>query len=186
MNSDKIWYEDIFVLGRRPLEFFPARGQTPAEHVNALIRLIMYTTILLFAYNGSVNTVYIGLAAVVTITIVYRGRGGLAGLSNIGNMGPNKCRPSTKDNPFANTLVNEFGKDPLPDPPCAYDDIKQDMEKNFNDGLFRNVEDWSNRENSQRQFFTVPTGGNPPDTKAFAEFLYGNARNCKTDSKQCL
>ena len=63
---------------------------------------------------------------------------------------------------------------------------KEDMEKNFNEGLFRNVEDWPNRENSQRQFFTMPTGGNPPDTRAFAEFLYGNAKNCKADSKQCV
>ena len=185
MNSDKIWYEDIFVVGRRPLEFFPARGQTPAEHVNALVRLIIYTTLGLFAYNGNIRTIFLGLAAIITITVAFRGRGGLAGLSAL-NTGPQKCRASTKDNPFANTLVSEFGKDPLPDPPCTYDDVKEDMEKNFNEGLFRNVEDWPNRENSQRQFFTMPTGGNPPDTRAFAEFLYGNAKNCKADSKQCV
>ena len=184
-STDKIWYDDIFVIWKRPLEFFPARGQTPAEHMNAIVRLILYTTIGLFAYNRNTSTIFIGLAAIIATTIAYRGRGGLAGLSNM-NVGPRKCRASTKDNPFGNTLVNEYGKDPLPDPPCAYDDVKEDMEKNFNEGLFRNVEDWSNRENSQRQFFTVPTGGNPPDTKAFAEFLYGGTRNCKTDSKQCL
>lgn len=181
--SDKIWYDDIFVLARRPLEFFPGRGQTPTEHVNALVRLIVYTTLALYVYNGNMSTVFIGLAAVVAITLASRGRGGIAGLSNLA---PQKCRMSTEDNPFANTLVSEFGKDPLPDPPCSYDDMKKDMEKNFNKGLFRNVEDWPNKENSQRQFFTMPTGGNPPDTKAFSEFLYGGARNCKTDSKQCL
>ena len=179
--ADKIWYEDIFVIPRRPLEFFPSKGQAPTEHANALIRLILYTTTGLYAYNGNVSTLLLGLAAIIAVTVAYRGRGNVAGLENVA---PLKCRGSTKENPFANRLVSEYGKD-LPDPPCSYDDMKDDMEKNFNEGLFRDVEDWPNRANSQRQFFTHPTGGNPPDTKAFAEFLYGNAQTCKTDPKQC-
>jgi hypothetical protein len=180
---DKIWYDDVFVLARRPFEFFPVKGQSATEHVNALVRLALYVTTGLYMYSGNITTVFVGLAAIVALTLAYRGRGRIAGLDNVA---PRKCRPSTKNNPFANTLVTEFGQNPMPDPPCSYDDIKEDAEKNFNDGLFRNIEDWPNRENSQRQFFTHPTGGNPPDTKAFSEFLYGNARNCKTDSAQCV
>lgn len=181
-KSDKIWYDDVFALPRRPLEFFPTRGQSPAEQVNALVRLIAYVTIALMIYRGSSQVVFLGLAAIIVITMAYRGRGKIAGLNNLA---PQKCRPSTRDNPFGNTLVNEYGKDPMPDPPCAYDDIKEEVEKNFNYGLMRNVEDWANKENGQRQFYQHPTGGNPPDTKAFAEFLYGNAKNCKSDSAQC-
>ena len=180
--NDKIWYDDVFVLGRRPLEFFPAQSQSKSEHLNAIVRLIIYVTLGLFAYTQNIQTIFIGLAAIVVITIAYRGRGNIAGLSNLA---PGKCRSSTPNNPFANTLVTEYGKDPMPDPPCAYDDMKDDMETNFNKGLYRNVEDWPNRENSQRQFFTHPTGGNPPDTKGFSEFLYGGSKNCKTDSAQC-
>ena len=178
--NDKIWYQDIFVLARRPLEFFPVRGQSKTEHLNSLVRMIAYVTLGLFAYNQNIQTVFIGLAAIVVITLAYRGRGDVAGFPNLG-----KCRGSTPENPFANTLVTEYGKDPMPDPPCEYDDMKDDMEKNFNRGLYRNVEDWSNRENSQRQFYTHPTGGNPPDTKAFAEFLYAGTKNCKMNSDQC-
>lgn len=180
--TDKIWYEDIFALPRRPLEFFPAKGQTASEHANALIRLIIYVTLALTVYSGSLQTIFIGLAAIVAVTLVFRGRGNLAGYDNTA---PTKCRGSTVENPFANTLVTEFGRDPLPDPPCAYDDMKDEIEKNFNVGLYRDIEDWSNRQNSQRQFVTLPTGGNPPDTRGFAEFLYGHAQNCKVDSKQC-
>ena len=179
--SDQIWYDDIFVLARRPLEFFPVKTQSKAEHLNALVRLCIYVTLGVFAYNQNVSSLFIGLAAIIAITIAYRGRGNIAGLSN----GTGACRRPTKDNPFANMLVSEYGKGPLPDPPCHYDDVKDDMEKNFNAGLYRNVEDWPNRENSQRQFMTHPTGGAPPDTKAFAEFLYAGTKNCKTNSTQC-
>jgi hypothetical protein len=178
MMSDKIWYDDIFVLFRRPLEFFPVKNQSKAEHLNALVRLCIYVTLGLFIYNQNMQTLALGLAAIVVISMVYRGRGNVAGYDILG-----KCRRPTQENPFANTLVSEYGKPQ--DPPCSYDDMKDDMEKHFNHGLHRNVEDWSNRENSQRQFVTHPTGGNPPDTKGFAEFLYAGSKNCKTRPEQC-
>jgi hypothetical protein len=176
--SDKIWYQDIFVLGRRPLEFFPVKTQSTSEHLNALVRLIIYVTLALFLYTRSFKTILLGLAAIGTITLVYTGRGNIAGLST------RDCRRSTKNNPFANRLVTEYGKE-LPPPPCDYDEVKEEIEKNFNDGLFQDVEDVFERQNSQRQFYTHPTGGNPPDTHAFAEFLYSNSKNCKTNSAQC-
>lgn len=178
MTSDRIWYKDIFVLTKRPLEFFPTKSQSPAERLNALVRLLVYITLVLFAYTQNIRTVMIGLAAIATITLVHRGRGNNAGFPN------DTCRHPTKDNPFANTLVTEYGK-PRPPPPCEYDDVKEEIVKNFNDGLFRDVEDVYDKQNSQRQFYTHPTGGNPPDTHAFSEFLYSNSRNCKTNSAQC-
>ena len=180
MSSDKIWYQDIFVLARRPTEFFPTKMQSPSEHLNALVRLIIYVTVGLFAYTQSIKTIALGLAAITTISLVYRGRGRGAGLSN----GTGECRQPTKNNPFSNTLVNEYGHD-LGPPPCEYDEVKDQIEKNFNEGLFKDLEDVFDKQNSQRQFYTHPTGGNPPDTKAFSEFLYGNSKNCKSNPNQC-
>jgi len=183
MITDKIWYEDLSVLIRRPREFFPSRHMSTPEQTNALVRLIIYVVAALYFYNRSMRTVWIGIGLIVALSLVYRGRGGkYAGLSNLA---PGACRQSTPDNPFANTLVTEYGK-PLPPPPCSYDEMHADAEKNFDLGLYKNIEDWGDRENSQRQFFTMPNGGVPIDYTSFAEFLYGDVKNCKTDPKQCV
>jgi hypothetical protein len=95
-----------------------------------------------------------------------------------------KCRQTTRHNPFQNTLVTEFQK------PAALQDICQpdpaEVEDNFNTGLYRNIEDIYNKENSQRQFFTMPDGG-VPDTKAFRDFVYGmpGKDTCKSNPQVC-
>ena len=96
------------------------------------------------------------------------------------------CRVPTKDNPFMNPTSNDFE---IEDPPEACnvddDDIKEKMTECFNDGLFMDVGDLFERENSQRQFFTVPQM-NPPDQTAFANWLYKTDDICKVDQTKCL
>ena len=71
-------------------------------------------------------------------------------------------------------------------PACDYDDMRADISKNFNEGLYRNITDVYDRENSQRQFMTNPVTTNIPDTVAFAQFAYGSeARGCKELPSQC-
>lgn len=180
--GDSVWYEDVAVLIRRPLEFWPSRDQTTAEQLNTFVRLITYATVAVFAYNMHVATVFVGILLIALVTLVYRGRGGkFAGLQAVI---PPKCRMPTKNNPFMNVPLTEYGKTFGP-PTCNYDEVKAEMRTQFNDGLYRNIEDIYENENSQRQFFTVPNGGNPPDRTAFAKFLYGNQRNCKMNPAQC-
>lgn len=96
------------------------------------------------------------------------------------------CRIPTKDNPFMNPTSNDFE---IEDPPeaCNADDdeIKEKISECFNDRLFMDVGDLFERENSQRQFFTVPQM-NPPDQTAFANWLFKTDDICKVDQTKCL
>ena len=180
--GDSAWYEDVAVLVHRPLEFWPSRDQTTAEQLNTFVRFIVYATAAVFAYNFHIATLFVGVFLVALVTLVYRGRGGkFAGLQATA---PPKCRMPTKNNPFMNAPITEYGKTFGP-PTCNYDEVKAEMRTHFNDGLYRNIEDIYEKQNSQRQFHTVPNGGQPPDRTAFAHFLYGNQRNCKTTPSQC-
>ena len=184
-QTDKIWYDDLTILGRRPLEFFPSKAHAPSEQTNAIVRLIVYSSLALYAYNGKLKTLWYGLGAIAVITLMYRGRGGhYAGLSTV--YGPKvKCRAPTPENPFANMLVSEYGKE-LPPPPCDYDENKSKMEEYFNRGLYKDLEDVYDTNNSQRQFMTVPNAGQPPDLVAFANFLAKDMQGkCKTDTAFC-
>jgi hypothetical protein len=95
------------------------------------------------------------------------------------------CVRSTAENPFGNMLLTDISDRPDRPPACAYDDMKDDIEKNFEVGLFQNSTDLFKKENSQRQYYTMPVSTTLPDTYAFAQFLYGNAKNCKTVPSQC-
>ena len=99
----------------------------------------------------------------------------------------NTCRRPTNDNPMMNPHALEFGNG---DPPAACnandEDIKDNMKVTFNHDLFRDVDELWERENSQRQFYTMPNTAIPNNQTEFAKFLYHTKnRNCKTDS-QCL
>lgn len=96
------------------------------------------------------------------------------------------CRIPTPENPFMNPTLNDIGLD-LPPEPCNVDDelIQDKITNAFNDNLFRDVSDLFERQNSQRQYYTVP-GTNPPDTISFANWLYKTENICKIDQSKCL
>lgn len=100
----------------------------------------------------------------------------------------NTCRRPTPDNPLMNPGVTEYG---TYDPPvaCNSDDeeIKESIKVNFNHELFRDVDELWERENSQRQFYTMPNTGVPNKQNEFAEWLYKlpTSSICKEDTTAC-
>lgn len=100
----------------------------------------------------------------------------------------NTCRRPTNDNPMMNPSATEFDAG---DPPAACnaddDDIKESIKVNFNHQLFRNVDELWERENSQRQFYTMPNTSIPNNQVEFAKWLYKlpPSDNCKEDNN-CL
>jgi hypothetical protein len=96
------------------------------------------------------------------------------------------CRKPTKDNPFMNPPVTDFNDGDVPAACNADDeDIKEKIELNFNNELYRDIEDLFNVKNSQRQFYTVPVTAIPNDQQAFAEWLYKSPATCK-EGGNCL
>lgn len=96
------------------------------------------------------------------------------------------CRMPTKDNPFMNPILNDFEME-MPPEACNADDdlIKEKIGDAFNEDLFMDVTDLFERQNSQRQYYTLPHM-NPPDQTAFAKWLYGTNDICKVDQSKCL
>ena len=183
-QGDKIWFEDVGVLSRRWKEFFPCAQQTPAERVNAIVRLIAYATAAAFVYNREARTLVLGAGAIAVVTFAFNHRRNEAfPLQPLVPPGDRACTRPTKDNPFANVLLTDLGKERPP--ACPYDEVKGEVKQHFNDGLFRNATDIYDNENSQHQFHTMPVTTIIPDTGAFANFLYGGMKSCKEDGIHC-
>lgn len=176
---ERVWFQNVRDLFKHPSRFWPTRTQTPGGQVNAMVRFVLYAAIATYAYNRDSKTLYFALAIVTIISLSYDGTPG----GRMSNIAPLRCKRPTAQNPFMNHLVSEYGQEDLP--PCDYDDVKDDVRTHFNKGLPRNIEDLYEKQNSQREFLTMPNGGLPPDSREFAEFLYGGMKSCKEYPSHC-
>ena len=59
-SNDLFWKHDISVLFKQDklTHFFPTERMTLSEKLNSIVRLSIYITILLFAYNKNFNNIY--------------------------------------------------------------------------------------------------------------------------------
>lgn len=186
MRDDPVWYDDIGILPKKWGEFFPRAAMSTEERTNAFVRLILYVTLALYLYNRDARGVVFGALLTLVVSTLHRRTiepFAPAIPAETGARTGTSCKKSTPQNPFANYLLTDNPDDPAA---CAYDDHKDLIRENFNRNLFRDPEDLYEKQNSQRQFFSMPHG-KVPDTKAFAEFLSGgmSRRVCKEDPTAC-
>ncbi|ABT16608.1 hypothetical protein ATCVMO0605SPH_544R [Acanthocystis turfacea Chlorella virus MO0605SPH] len=196
LNADAIWFKDIRVLLLRPSEIIPSRDQSDAERINAIVRLVLYCSLAVALIRSNIMYLVLGLAIIAIISLAFAmGEKKKKKNESYSNLRPTTvkrerkaCSPTTADNPFSNATVGALLGDEGRAPACSYDTpgVAKEMRKNFNKGLFRNLDDVYEVENSQRQFYTMPVTTGAPDTIAFAEFLYGSrGKTCKEDPAMC-
>jgi len=97
----------------------------------------------------------------------------------------NRCRPPTVDNPFMNSLVDDFNNDAPVACNADEEDINKEMKLKFNEDMYRDIEDVFDKKNSQRQFYTI-AHNIPNDQEGFARWCYKFPTTCKTDQDRCL
>lgn len=106
-----------------------------------------------------------------------------------------QCTSPTLDNPFMNVTMKDLmnidpEKQRVVNRSVACDindpDIKRQIDDNFNNNLFRDINDVFGKMNSQRQFYTMPSTTIPNAQDDFAKWLYLNPKTCKEDQDYCL
>jgi hypothetical protein len=196
LNSDEVWFKNIRVLFLRPSEIIPTRDQSDAERVNAIVRLVLYCSLAVALIKSNIMYLVLGLVIIAIVSLAFAmGDKKKKKNESYSNLRPTTvkrerkdCSPSTANNPFSNATVGALLGDEGRAPACGYDTpgVAKEMRKNFNKGLFRNLDDVYEVENSQRQFYTMPSTTAAPDTIAFAQFLYGSrGATCKEDPSKC-
>lgn len=191
MLNDKLWYNDVSILYKdnKYLDFWPYYGQSYNQRINALCRFIIFCGIAISISNNNTNGI---IGTLVLLIFVYfsidkRKSEHCTNLqeyfeSNTKDDG--KCQLPTKDNPFSNYLI---GDNIDRKQACPYGDVKTDIKDKFNEDLYKSVWDVFDKENSQRQFYTMPNTEVCNEQTKYAEWLYGNKfkKTCKTDYKTC-
>lgn len=82
-----------------------------------------------------------------------------------------------------NPPIHEFSNDKYSQPKScpSYNNIgvQNRIEELFDEDLYRDYKDIFKKNNSQRQFYTVPGNQVPNDQGSFAHWLYGTPQTCK-------
>lgn len=200
------WYNNpkILIEKKHLFEIFPVKEYDMVRKLNAIMRFSLYYTIIVYLYNRNTNILAIPLIVGLVTYFIFKNNSSIqkeADLNKLKNDVPIPvdvstqphnvgCQLPTKDNPFMNTPYFDIAADKEPPKSCtSYDNkgVQRKIEKEFDKGLYKNYTDIFGKENSQRQFFSVPYREGVPDQSAFAHWLYRTTDTCKEgNSLACL
>ena len=189
------WINDIKILYNRNhiLEIYPSSNFDIIRKLNAIFRFSLYYSFIVFLYNrNNTNVFYIPIVVGILTYIVYKKNKSIQvddaliqsinGNKDIVHEMSDTCRIPTKDNPFMNPLLSDFGNNVEVKESCTSFDnkgIQKKIDEYFDQGIYKEFSDIFNNKNSQRQFFTVPARDVPNDQGSFAQWLYGSPPTCK-------
>lgn len=198
IKSDDIWFKNFHVLFKidRLVEFFPNKMQTLDERMNSIVRLGIYSSLLLSAYKRNISYLAWIIVVFILTYIIYK------------NYNKEKFEEETKElisilkkkqkitptynNPFMNTTMADYTENPDKDEVENYyqdtadaEKTREDINDKFNYNLYQSVEDVYEKNNSRRQFYTTPNTQIPSDQDKYLDFLYGDMKSCKTNVEDC-
>ena len=200
-ERDLFWSYNPTVLFdmKRLVEFTPTADMTQEEKLNAVTRLTLYIGIIMLAYTRKIWGLYIPILGMFFTLFLYqmsrKQRGEkhaiprdptLALKNDDVILRPPYCTPPTRDNPFMNVLTNEISDSPDRPAACEYPGVQEQTEDHFNYDLYKDIDDLWEKNNGQRQFFTMPYTTIPNDQGSFAKWLYSVPQTCKEDGSNCL
>ena len=212
------WTESPRVLFDNASDFFPFSEESKScstTALNSLTRFSVYLGLLLCLVTR--NNIYFGipvLGAILSVALFYNMKNqGTLRKGLIPTMGegftPNIVGSSASDkivediigtkartgptgtNPFMNILINEIGDYPKK-PPAKYavsPEVKKTIDDSFEVSLYGDPGDVWNKNQGQREFYTMPSTSVPNDRDSFQNWLYripgktckeGNTSVCRT------
>ena len=169
------WSKDPSVLLNDLASFYPTSIQSRAEKLNSLVRLSFYISIILSIYHSNPKFMYILIFILLITLLIY------TETNTTENFTESCTRPSIA-NPLMNFTMGEFlnttseGDIIDRNPSCSNSipKIKQEIDESFNNNLYKDVGDLFGKNNSQRQFYTMPNTNLVNDRDSFSNWLYGN------------
>ena len=209
--SNQFWANNLSILFEKEYltDFFPDIKMTLEEKLNAIVRLSLYITLVLFVFNKDPTNIYYAIITMALTYFVYHNNNketyGGNNIMNSKQMNDNsltnfksqeQLKPfkntkqieSTYHNPYANILLSEYGNG------SRQNNIdmnsKESMDKvrnNFSNNLYRDANDIFGKNNSQRQFMMNPIQTIPNNQNDFARWCYAKPPTCKEGNvNECI
>ena len=162
------WFEKISILfdKRYLLEIIPKKEFDLSRKLNALLRFTIYYCSIVFLLDMKKKQMLYFILGMAIFTYIIHKKYNDAFIEKVTNKLMNDshdininelketCRIPDKDNPFMNPLLTDYGTNKSK-PACDFLIIKvfKIIRDNFDEDLYKDVNDILNKNNSQRQFF---------------------------------
>lgn len=203
-NEQLFWFNNIKVLFQPEslIDFIPTNDITNQENLNSILRLSIYVSLILFSTKRKIIVFMIPIVVgIITIFInnwnnVNVKTEKLSIISDENEINtklyPKDCAEPTEEDILMNTKVTDLNNpDSDKKEACQLtDDTIKKQDELLTKTIYRDVNDIYGKNNSQRQFFTMPNtssdyGVAAGDTGLFSKWLYGVGPTCKEDTMRC-
>ena len=199
--EDIFWFNNPKILIKQLDMLYPKKGYSTIQNLNAIVRLFILVGIITCLFTGNILHLLFSVSVGLILTyIIYS-----SSIEHFTNSDEddneegftlpentklddhgNICQLPTKNNPFGNMIP---GDDPTRLPVCRQSDneTKTLTEKYFKLGLYNDVNDVWDKNNSQREYFTKPATTIPNDRDSWAQWCFNAPYSCRDgDMDYCL
>ena len=180
--KDKFWLENPSILFEktRLQEFIPLKEMNLSEKLNSLIRFSFYVSFILTLYYQKYLYLYFFIFVTLLTIVIYKFQYEKFNIRKITNNFP------TQENPFMNyNYITDKPNKKTAIKSHNNNDVKKEINHLFNEKLYRDVSDLYGKNNSQRQFYTMPCTEIVNNQTEFAKWLYKTDETCKEKGIKC-
>jgi hypothetical protein len=186
-----LWIDNLEILYEKKylFEILPGKSFDFNRKLNSLLRLSIYYSIIVYLTSKNKKVLLVPLfTGIFTVLIGKKLKQNVidkavTDLQNNVNLPletiDTECRIPTENNPFMNPTI--FGENNSKSSCLSYNNkgVQSNIENKFNKNLYREASDIFSKNNSQRQFYTVPSKKYPNDQDAYKKWLYSTPPTCK-------
>jgi hypothetical protein len=193
MSYEKIWYDDLsnFLTN---VEIVPLHTMTFEAKINATVRFFIILGIILSLLMQDYRYILFGLIALTVSYPLYELEKRDKAVAetflkknDIEIIDNKACTRSSIENPFMNPSIVDNPEKPEACNSAIHESVKEEVDKNFSERVFKNVADIYGKDYSAREFYTVPNTSVPNKQGEFANWLYGRGATCKEGNAiQCI
>lgn len=190
-----VWYNNPYIIFEDLQIFIPYSNLSPNGKKNSLVRLSIYTTIILFISKRDLLWYLVPVIILVSSFLINSEKfiNDNQAVESTDAKPTIQCYKPTKDNPFMNYTVGDLMSNSKRDGACNYVDMKEEINYNFEKSIDNDIpiklidtsNIWGNF-TSNRNFYTMPNTKIVNDQTEFANWCFGDSGNCKSKGKDCL
>tara|TARA_B100000795_G_C22803805_1_gene443522 strand:- start:889 stop:1560 length:672 start_codon:yes stop_codon:yes gene_type:complete len=207
---ETFWYNNISVIfePNKLKKYIPLNSYSKSEKLNSIVRLGFYISFLFIVFTFNINYLFIPIFCLVLTLIIYSNESKKTvkthkkNIENYDNIKKDElikktnidvdnylegCVLPSDNNPFMNILLTDKRDRKPACKTIRNKKIKKLVDNKFGQGLYKDINSVYDRENSQREFYTMPSTTTPNNQGDYANWLYKTPKTCKEgNGNQCV
>lgn len=181
-EQELFWSDDISVLfdWDKLAEIIPKSEMNSKQKLNAISRLIIYGGIITYLFQMDSMTILVSVVGLFITYLLNKNIEEFKEESNLDEEEVRSCKKVTQNNPFMNVLPTDY-ENPQRLKECSHLDSKtrKKIREAFEKRFPRDSDDIFGRNNSFRQFYTMPSTTIPNSRDKLQKWLYNSRETCK-------